>query len=105
MKPKILVYVIGAYSGNVVENIRKAEDISIQLVREGYHVITPHKNTAGYEQYEDENLTYDTWIQMDLNILSRCDAVFIMNNAKTSKGAQIEIAYAKKLRLQIMYES
>lgn len=105
MKSKTLVYVIGAYSGNVDENIQKAEAISIQLIRDGYHVITPHKNTAGYEHYEDETLTYETWIEMDLDILSRCDAVFIMNNAKKSKGAQIEIAHAKKIGLKIMYES
>lgn len=102
---KLLVYVIGAYSGNVDENIKKAESISLQLIRDGYHVVTPHKNTAGYEQYEDETLTYETWIEMDLNILSRCDAVFVMNNSKNSKGAQIEIEHAKKLGIKIMRES
>mgnify|MGYP001225521043 FL=1 len=96
MIKKILVYVIGAYSGNVIENIQKAEDVSIDLIRAGYHVITPHKNTAGYEKYEDDILTYQTWIDLDLNILSRCDAIYIMNSAKESKGSQIEIAFAKK---------
>lgn len=51
MSRKTLVYVIGAYSGNVKENIQKAEEASIALIRAGYHVITPHKNTAGYEKY------------------------------------------------------
>lgn len=102
---KTLVYIIGAYSGNVDENIQKAEDVSLRLIRDGFHVITPHKNTSGYENYEDGVLTYRTWIEMDLNILSRCDAVFVMNNAKDSKGAQIEIEYAKKLGLKVMYES
>lgn len=97
MKKKTLVYVIGAYSGNVKENIAKAEAVSIALIRAGYHVITPHKNTDGYEWYENvhKELNYKTWIEMDLNILSRCDAIFIMNNAKDSQGSQIEIEFAR----------
>jgi len=102
MSGKILVYVIGAYSGNVTENIKKAEEASIALIRAGYHVFTPHKNTAGYEKYQNDllaqgiYLTYQTWIDMDLDILSRCDAIFIMDSAKDSKGSQIEIAFAKE---------
>lgn len=91
-----LVYVIGAYSGDVEENIRKAEEVSIGLIRAGYNVFTPHKNTAGYERYEDGGITRRTWIDMDLNILSRCDAIFIMDNAKGSKGSQTEIAFAEE---------
>ena len=96
MEQKKLVYVIGAYSGDVKKNIEIAEGVSIALIYAGYHVITPHKNTAGYEQYENDIITYQTWIDMDLNILSRCDAIFIMESAKNSKGSQIEIAFAKE---------
>lgn len=88
MKKKTLVYVIGAYSGDTKANIQKAEDISIALICAGYHVITPHKN-----------ISYSTWINMDLNILSRCDAIFIMDNAKNSHGSQVEIEYAKSINL------
>ncbi len=97
MKKITLVYVIGAYSGNIKENIAKAEAVSIALICAGYHVITPHKNTAGYEWYENvhDELSYKTWIEMDLNILSRCDAIFIMDNAKDSHGSQIEIKFAR----------
>ncbi len=101
MKKKTLVYVIGKYTGatarETMQNIKKAESVSLALIRAGYHVITPHKNTAGYEDYEDGNtITYNTWIELDINILSRCDAVYIMDNTKESKGSQIEIQYAKE---------
>jgi nucleoside 2-deoxyribosyltransferase len=95
MKKRTLVYVIGKYAGNVKENIQKAEEIRIALVKAGYHVITPHKNTSGYEKYEDGTISYRTWIEMDLNILSRCDAVFIMDNTENSHGSQIEIEFAR----------
>jgi len=105
---RLLVYVIGAYSGNIEENIEKAENVSISLIRNGYHVITPHKNTAGYEKYQNNLLapglyiTYQTWIEMDLNIMSRCDAVYVMDNVSESNGSKIEIEYAKKLGLKFL---
>jgi hypothetical protein len=103
MKKKTLVYVIGAYSkndsGDIQEHIKQAEFVSIRLLRAGYHVFTPHKNTANYEWYEDDFITYRTWIEMDLNILSRCDAIFIMDNAKDSKGSQIEIEFAQSMKI------
>jgi hypothetical protein len=89
-----LIYVAGAYNGDVSANIQKAEDVSISLIRNGWHVITPHKNTAGYEQYEDGVLTKKTWITMDLNILERCDALYVMDNWRTSVGTQEEINFA-----------
>jgi hypothetical protein len=103
MKP-ILVYVVGAYSGDVKKNIEKAEATSINLIRSGIHVITPHKNTAGYEKYEDGLITYNTWMEMDFDILQRCDAIYVMDNGETSNGSKKEIEYAHKLGMPIIYE-
>ena len=100
-----LIYVAGAYKGDVSANIRKAEDISISLIRNGWHVITPHKNTAGYEQYEDEVITKKTWITMDLNILERCDALYVMDNWTTSEGTQCEMGFAFKHNIPMFFES
>lgn len=101
---KKLLYVAGAYSGNTTENIKKAEAISINLIRNGFYCITPHKNTSGYEKYEDENITYKTWIEMDLDILSRCDAIYVMQNSHNSNGVKKEIEHAKQLNIPIIYE-
>lgn len=101
---KKLLYVAGAYSGNTTENIKKAEEVSINLIRNGFHVVTPHKNTSGYEKYEDETITYKTWINMDLDILSRCDAIYVMQNSHNSNGTKKEIEHAKKLNMPIIYE-
>ena len=99
MVTPFLVYVIGAYSGSsktIRANIAKAEAASIMLVRAGFHVITPHKNIAGYEQYEDESITYDTSTAMNLDILSRCDAIYVLDSAKDSNGSQMEIGFARE---------
>lgn len=104
-----LIYVAGPYHGAPPEvtlrNIMRAEEVSIALIRNGWAVFTPHKNTSGYERYVDGHITSDTWIQMDLNILSRCDTLYVMNNWWTSTGTQIEILFATLGGIPIIYES
>ena len=100
-----LLFVSGAYAGDIEKNIAKAEEVSIGLIRAGFHVVTPHKNTAGYEKYEDENITFETWIAMDLNILKRCDAIYLINGWDKSRGAVIEAGYAYKHNIQMFHES
>ena len=97
-----LIYVAGAYAGNVSANIIKAERVSIALIRNGWHVFTPHKNTAGYEKYED--IPKSTWLEEDLNILERCDAMYVMDNWRTSPGTEGEIASARQLGIPIFWE-
>lgn len=104
MKDKKLLFVSGAYTGDVEKNIAKAEEVSIGLIRAGFHVVTPHKNIAGYEKYEDGTLNKRTWMDMCFNILKRCDAVYVMDNWKNSEGAKEEIAYAEKLGMIVLYE-
>ena len=97
-----LIYVAGAYAGDVSANIIKAERVSIALIRNGWHVFTPHKNTAGYEKYGD--IPKSTWLEEDLNILARCDALYVMDNWRTSPGTKGEIAAAQKLAMLIIWE-
>lgn len=102
-----LIYVAGKYSGKtyseIDDNIKKAEAVSIKLFRKGWAVLTPHKNTAHYEIYEDENLTYETWLNADLEMLKRCDAIFMMPGWDDSAGAQQEYQFALDNDMQIFY--
>ncbi len=106
MRTNKLLYIAGPYTiGNTKENIRRAEMVSVNLLRSGFHVITPHKNTAGYEKYEDGNITYETWIGMDLDILSRCDAVYVLMNSEESQGVKKEIEFARAVGMPVIYET
>lgn len=104
-----LLYVAGAYKSygvnGVLLNIKKAEMVSIALIRNGWYVFTPHKNTAGYEQYHDDVLNKQTWIDMDINILERCDVLYVMDNWKESKGSHAEIAYAAWFGIPTFFEN
>ena len=103
-----LLYVAGAYDGDLPEdtlfNIVKAEKASIELIRNGWHVFTPHKNTAGYERYVDGQITRRTWIDMDLNILHRCDGMYVLDNWRTSDGTKEEMLFANACGIPIYFE-
>ena len=100
----ILVYVAGPYNGDIEGNIKNAEKKSIELIRAGFAVITPHKNSAGYEKYEDGEITDQTWIIMDLTILARCDILYVLKNSDSSRGVQKEIAFAYIHNIPIIRE-
>jgi hypothetical protein len=105
-----VIYVSGKYTGNnpteVYLNILKAEISSVKLFKKGWCVLTPHKNMANYEYYEspDNDLDYNFWIKCDLELLDRCDVLFMMTDWRESKGACIEREYAIQKNIPIFYE-
>ena len=101
-----LLYVAGPYTCNVEQNIKNAERVSIELIKSGFHVLTPHKNTSGYEQYEDgDAINYQTWINLDLDLLSRCDAIYVMSNSENSNGVKKEIVFCEENNITIIHET
>lgn len=101
-----LLYIAGPYSGNVEQNIKNAEIVSIGLIKAGFHVLTPHKNTSGYEQYENgDAINYQTWIDLDLDLLSRCDAIYVMSNSENSMGVKKEIIFCEENNIPIIHEN
>lgn len=100
-----IVYVAGPYHGDTERNIANAERKSIELIRAGFAVFTPHKNTAGYEQYEDSEITWQTWIDIDLAILACCDILYVLKNSEHSKGTQREIQFATEHNMEIVFEA
>jgi hypothetical protein len=99
-----VIYVAGAYRNStewgLIKNIRKAEAVAIKLWQQGWAVICPHKNTAFFG-----GLCPDiTWLNGDLEIIRRCDAVYMLKGFKSSVGAVQEWELAKSLGLEIIYE-
>jgi hypothetical protein len=104
-----LIYVAGKYSAptpeGIKKNIAKAEKASVELLKNKWAVITPHKNTSGYEYYEDYiEYTHSDWLAMDFVMLDRCDAIFMLKGWQDSKGAVEEYDRARALDLEIFFE-
>ena len=101
-----LLYVAGKYAGDIKKNIEIAEKTSIALIKRGFFVITPHKNTSGYGKYEGvDGITNETWMEMDFDMISRCDGLYVMIGYTESEGTLREIQFAKENDIPIIYES
>ena len=111
-----LIYVAGKYttgsdidSAAINRNIEHAELASVRLMGLGHNVFTPHKNFAYYEKYENEDdpdnpFGWQFWMDRCMDMLQRCDAIYMLKGWEDSTGATQEHKYAKELGLEIMYE-
>lgn len=79
-------------------NIRKAEMLALDAWKAGAAVICPH---AMGRFYTDDD--YPMWIAGDLEIISRCDALLMVNGWDQSLGAKAERAEAMLLGKKICY--
>ena len=99
-----IIYISGQYRnetiGGTFKNIMQARDGAVRLWNEGWVVVCPHLNT-----FLMDGLCPDsTWLEGDLEILARCDAIYMLRNFRNSSGAIQELAVAQKLGLEIIYE-
>lgn len=101
-----IIYVAGCYRSNcewqLEQFIRQAEDASLRLWKSGWAVICPHKNTAHFGGAL--GIPDNVWLEGGIEILKRCDAIYMLSNWNDSKGAIRERELALKLGLEILYE-
>jgi hypothetical protein len=99
-----IIYVAGPYRADtirgMVENIRRAEVAALHLWKSGWAVICPHKNTELF----DGHCADDVWLRGDLEILARCDAVYMVKGWENSEGAKAEHDLARSLGLTTIYQ-
>ena len=89
------VYLSGKITGD--SNYRlKFNTMTEELLSYGYVVFNPAVLPDGFE--------YSDYMALDLMILSRCDAIFLLRDWKNSPGARLEYEEAKRLGLQVLTE-
>lgn len=85
-------------------NINKAKYVALKLWEKGYTVICPAANTdLPSEEAHKLNLSADEWLNRDLEILKRCDAIFIVPDWELSEGVKGEILFARNNSIPIYY--
>jgi hypothetical protein len=94
------IYISGAITGLhpdlVKRNFTRAEE---HLFETGWErIVNPTK------LLHKSNQSWEECMLTDIEELFRCDAIFMMRNWRSSRGARIEHAIAKELKLEIMYE-
>lgn len=85
-----VVYVAGPFRAEnqwwQFQNIRRAEGLALEVWRMGAACICPHLNTAHFPGA----LPDEVWLNGDIEILMRCDAVLMTPDWQRSKGATEE---------------
>lgn len=89
------VYLSGKITGDTGYR-QKFEAVQNELTSYGYVVFNPAVLPDGFE--------YEDYMSLDLFILSRCDAIYLLRDWKNSPGAKRELEEAKRLGLQILDE-
>jgi len=99
-----VIYVAGPYRAETRSeiglNILRAEKVAKRLWEDGYAVICPHANSAHFDGVVADRC----FLEGDIEILTRCDAIYMMKNWQDSEGAMAEHAVAMELDMEIIYE-
>ncbi len=104
------VYISGPYTAPDREgedkNIRAPAFVASVYLSAGWAVFCPHTMTAPIDREfnEDQGITYDDWLTLDLYWLKKCDAIHMLPGWRQSKGARIEYMAARALGLGIRGE-
>ena len=97
-----LIYIAGPYRAKTlweVEcNIRNAELAGIRVARMGAYPVIPHSNTRNY--FADE-APAQLWRDGTMELLRRCDAVFMSWGWRRSTGSLAEHAEAVRLNIPV----
>ncbi len=89
-----VIYVAGPFRGasawDIEENIRRAERLALDVWRLGAACVCPHTNTRFFQGAAPDTV----WLEGDLAILARCDAVLLTEDWERSAGARAERDFA-----------
>ena len=102
VKPIKVIYIAGAFRAKtqwgIMQNVRKAEDASLKLWKQGYAVICPHTMT---QHFQNECPDRD-WLDGCLELLRRCDAIYLVDGWQQSEGSLGEYKLAQELGIVII---
>lgn len=92
-----VVYIAGPYRAptpwQIQENIRRAQSVALTVWKLGAVAICPHANTALFDGEADDSM----WLEGDLELLRRSDAVCLVPGWDNSQGASAEYRLALEL--------
>jgi hypothetical protein len=96
-----LIYIAGPFRAANYwlqeQNIRRAETAALEVWKLGTAVICPHANTRFFQGAVPDHV----WLDGDLEIIRRCDALLLVEGWENSVGARGEVEMAKQYGLKI----
>lgn len=109
------IYISGKIGERVIsdktrEKFEKAEN---RLKEKGHEVINPTCHdfqvmaTTWVEAIVDSGMDQDYYTELlllDLDWLKKCDAIYLLSDYKESPGALVELAFARAIGIDVIYE-
>ena len=98
-----LAYVAGPYRAPTAaqrqDNIHRARKAAESLWRAGYAVLCPHMNSANMDGIVDD----EVFLQGCLEMVRRCDLVWLLPGWRASEGAVREVAEAERCGVEVRF--
>lgn len=96
-----IIFLSGPYRGEhawkIRQNINRAEELAWQVWALGAACLCPHLNTANFQGSLEDKV----WLEGDLAMLRKCDAVMLTRDWRRSAGASAEREEALRLGLPV----
>jgi hypothetical protein len=86
-------------SWGIQSNVMRAMALALDVWRLGAAAITPHANTMFFQNAAADNV----WLDGDLAILAKCDAMLMTPDWERSSGARAEHAFAVDHNIPVFY--
>lgn len=98
-----VVYIAGPFRGanawDQEQNVRRAEELALQVWEAGCAAICPHTNTRHYQGALPDHV----WLEGDLAIVKKCDAIIMTADWQRSEGARKEAEMASLWGIPVFY--
>lgn len=78
-------------------NIDAARHAGYKLAKAGFYPVIPTVNTAGFEEAN----TLEFWYASTMELLRRCDAVYVVDGSHESSGVKAEVDEAARLDIPV----
>ena len=102
MKERIKVYIASKMAGLPGLGYNNFDVMEEKLKKKfDWQIINP----ASYTYDDDDKYTYHRVLYRDFKIIEKCDAIYMFGDWTDSPGAQCELAFARILGIDIMFEN
>ncbi len=99
-----VIYIAGKFRGKnhweIHQNVINAEFAIPKLIEMGYAPVCPHKLTENLQDLFPDQ----TYLDICLELLRRCDAIYMLSNWRSSVGSCEELRMAKLWNKEVIYE-